>query len=219
MTDTPKPQTQPDQSTQEAPVPAPALPYIIHANLREYGRRIGVWRIVLALGLTTFFFYRFGVIGWIVSVAGITFLISAILWFLAHRSVEIKSGQITVKNALGKLRTVTFTEIEEVKVFVNYYEPTFGVAPRITIAVRQGEPVSLYSLYWPVDELDKLLAVLRDAKVKTEYYADAATYTMIAKQFPTHATYLERHPWKIAWIVTGVIVAIVVAIAVLLTLN
>lgn len=219
MTDTPKPQTQPDQSIQEALVPAPDLPYTIHANLREYGRRIGVWRIVLALGLTAFFFYRFGPVGWIASVAGITLLISIILWFLAHRSLEVKGDQITVKNALGKMRTVTFHEIEEVKVFVNYYEPTFGVAPRVTIAVKQGEPVSLYSLYWPVDELDKLLAVLRDAKVKTEYYADPATYTMIAKQFPTHATYLERHPWKIAWIATAVIVAIAVAIAVLLTLN
>ena len=217
MTDAATPQ--PTEAPQETPIVAPALPYTIKANLHEYGRRVGIWRILLALALTVFFFYKFGFVGWLLSVAGIAVLLGSILWFLSHRSLEITQGQLAPKNALGKVRTVRFDEIEGVKVFVNYYEPTFGVAPRVTIGLKKGEPISLYALYWPIEELDKLLAVLRDAKVHTEYYADPATYTMIAAQFPTYATYIERHPWKIAWAVVGIILVIAIIIAAVLTVN
>jgi len=212
MTDTSTPDPTLPQTTQETPVEpiaAPPLPYTIKANLREYGRRLGAWRIILALGLTVLFYYKLGFVGWLISVAGIALLVWIILWFLGNRSLEITSSELIARNALGKARKVQFNEIEGVKVFVNYYEPTFGVAPRVSIGLIKGEPISLYALYWPIDELDKLLAVLRDKHVSTEYYADPATYTMIAAQFPKYATLIERHPWRIAWAVVGAIVAVV----------
>ncbi len=214
MTDLPTTQPtlpQPTNSPEEAPIAAPPLPYTIKANLVEYRRRLGLWRVLLALGLTVLFFYRFGVVGWLLSVIGIAALICIILWFMAHRSVEIRSGELIYKGAFGKERKIQFSEIEGVKVFVNYYEPTFGVAPRVSIGLKKGEPLSLYSLYWPIEDLDKLLAVLRDKSVPTEYYADPATYAMIAAQFPTYATLIERHPWKIAWAVVGIIALLVTA--------
>lgn len=208
MTDTPTTPTPPESTDvpEAAPIVAPALPYTLKANLQEYRRRLGVWRILLALGITVFFFYKFGFIGWLISVVAIGALIGIILWFLVRRSLEITQGELAYKNAFGKIRKIRFSDIEGVKVFVNYYEPAFGVAPRVSIAPVQGEPISLYSLYWPIDELDKLLAVLRDAKINTEYYADVASYSMISAQFPKYATYVERHPWGIAWAIVGAIV-------------
>lgn len=211
MTDTTTPtQTPPEpiEAPQE-PIAAPPLPYMLRANLREYRKRLGLWRILLALGLTVIFFYKLGFLGWLVSVAGIALIIVIILWFLGKRTLEVTNSELIYRNALGKARNVAYTDIEGVKVFVNYYEPTFGVAPRVTIGLKQGEPLSLYALYWPIDELDKLLAVLRDKSVSTEYYADPATYTMIAQQFPKYATLIERHPWRIAWVIVGAIVVIV----------
>ncbi|OJU88121.1 hypothetical protein BGO17_04080 [Candidatus Saccharibacteria bacterium 49-20] len=211
MTDATTPtQTPPEpiEAPQE-PIAAPPLPYMLRANLREYRKRLGLWRILLALGLTVLFFFKLGFLGWLLSVAGIALIIVIILWFLGKRTLEVTSSELVYRSALGKARNVAYTDIEGVKVFVNYYEPTFGVAPRVTIGLKKGEPLSLYALYWPIDDLDKLLAVLRDKSVPTEYYADPATYAMIAQQFPKYATLIERHPWRIAWAIVGAIVVIV----------
>lgn len=216
MTDTTTPTQTPPQpaETPAEPVAAPPLPYMLRANLHEYLRRLGLWRIFLGLGLTVIFFFKLGFLGWLLSVVGITLIIVIILWFLGKRTLEVTSSELIYRNALGKARTVAFTEIEGVKVFVNYYEPTFGVAPRVSIGLKKGEPLSLYALYWPIDDLDKLLAVLRDKSIDTEYYADPATYAMIAQQFPKYATLIERHPWRIAWaVVFGIVVVVTVLVA------
>ena len=216
MTDTTTPTQTPPQpaETPVEPVAAPPLPYMLRANLHEYLRRLGLWRIFLGLGLTVIFFFKLGFLGWLLSVVGITLIIVIILWFLGKRTLEVTSSELIYRNALGKARTVAFTEIEGVKVFVNYYEPTFGVAPRVSIGLKKGEPLSLYALYWPIDDLDKLLAVLRDKSIDTEYYADPATYAMIAQQFPKYATLIERHPWRIAWaVVFGIVVVVTVLVA------
>lgn len=217
MTDTP--QNSPAPSAEGAvPVKAPALPYVLHANLKEYGRRLGIWRIVLALALTSFFYFRFGLIVWILSVAGIAFLIGGILFVLSKRSLTVSETGVEFKNAFGRRRFVGFGEIEAVKVFVNYYEPSFGMIPRVSIGIKGNQsPIVLVGMYWPTDELDKLLAVIRDKKVATDYYPEPATYGDIATQFPSYATYIERHPARVAAIVVPIVVIIMVGIAAFMT--
>ncbi len=204
------------QSTE--PVIAPSLPYALHANLKEYRRRLGVVRILAALALTSLFYFKFGFAVWLLSVAGLAFIIVAILYILSKRTVIASAEGVEFKNAFGKRRLVKYSEVEGVKVFVNYYEPSFGMIPRVSIAVKGGKPpIVLVGMYWPVDELDKLLAVLRDKKVKTDYYADPATYGDIATEFPSYATYLERHPGRIALILSAIIIVVVAGIALAIT--
>lgn len=215
------PETTPPQTTEPVePVVAPTLPYTLHANLKEYRRRLGIGRILLALALTAFFYFRFGLLVWILSVIGLTLVIVAILVILSKRTVTVSQEGVEFKNAFGKRRSVQFSEIEGVKVFVNYYEPSFGMIPRVSIAVRGDKPpIVLVGMYWPVDELDKLLAVLRDKKVQTDYYADPATYSVIAKEFPNYATYMERHLGRVVMIILPIILAVVVAIALAITFS
>lgn len=205
MTDTPK---------------SPTLPYTFHATLAEYRRRLGAWRIVLALALTFLIYLRFGFVTWLLSVVAIVVIIVGILWFLGRRSVTITPEGVDYKNGLGTHFVIPFAEMDGAKVFVNYYEASFGVVPRVTIGRKAGTaPISLMGLYWRPEELDKLIAVLNDKKVKVEYFEDIATYTMIAKQFPAYATYVERHPYKLAtFIVIGILV-LITAIVIPLTLN
>ena len=217
MTDTatPTPAAQPEQPIeQQAPIPAPPLPYSFKANLSEYRKRLGVFRIVLAFALTLTFWFRFGPIVWIISVIGIALLIFIILYFMSARRMTVNADSLVFTGAFGKKRTVRYDELEGVKVFVNYIEAGFGVTPRVAIAVKGGAPLVFNGLYWSVDDLDKLLAVLRDKSIPTEYFADLATYQAIGKQFPNYATYIEKHTWLLATLITvGIIVVLTIGIA------
>lgn len=220
MTDIP--QTTPQEPTQAVPaepIKAPALPYTIKANLVEYRRRIGLWRVILSFALTFLFFVKFGFVVWLLSVIGLTVLIAVILWRLGRRSIIISPDGIEYVNGIGRRTKMTFSDIEGAKVFINYYEPSFGVVPRVSIGRKSGKsPISLMGLFWPAIELDKLIAVLNDKKVKVEYYEDVANYGMIAKQFPAYATYVERHPYKLATIIVIAILVAIVAIVIPITL-
>ena len=214
MTDTTTPSSSPEltEVSQDTPVVAPALPYTVRANLREYRRRLGVLPIGLAVIILGVVFGRFGIwagVGITIATAG---LIAGILAVLGKRALMVRKTGLELRVPLRRIRQVALQDIEDVKVFMNYIEGTFGPVPRVSIAVRGQGPLILNSLYWPLEDLDNLLAILRDKNIKIEYYADPANYTLIAKQFPTHATLLERHPWRIAW-------GVVLAIAVLVTLT
>lgn len=212
----------PENSAQAAaasePVVAPALPYTLHASLKEYRRRLGVVRILAALAITAFFYFRFGFVVWVLSVIGLAVLIIGILLILSKRTVTVSTEGVEFKNAFGKRRLVRYDEIDGVKVFVNYYEPSFGMIPRVSIAIKGDKPpIVLVGMYWPVDELDKLLAVLRDKNVPTDYYAEPATYSAIAAEFPSYATFTERHPGQVVMIILPILLVVIVGIALLVT--
>lgn len=208
---TPEPTNTPVEAP--APVPAPTLPYEFKASLGEYRKRLGVARIVLAFALTLIFWFRFGPIVWIISVIGIAALIMVILYFLAARRLTMNADSLVFTGSFGKKRTVRYDELEGAKVFINYIEAGFGVTPRVAIAVKGGEPLVFSGLFWSVDELDKLLAVLRDKNVPTEYYADMATVQAVGKQFPAYATYAEKHTVLLATLITvGIIILLAVGI-------
>lgn len=211
-TDTPTPQSVIPETPQE-PVKAPPLPYTFKASLKEYGRRLNKINIIIAIVFLSFFVIRFGVIVGGMSAVGFVLVIFGILSILSTRTITINPDGIKYRNGLGKVRTIHYEEIEGAKVFLNYVEANFGALPRVIIGVKNGAPLSLVAAYWQLEDLEKLLAVLRDKQVTTEYFEQPATYGMIAKQFPTYASYIERYPGRIAAITCGVILLLAVAIA------
>lgn len=215
MTDTPTPTPQQAQE----PVKAPALPYTFFANLSMYRKRLGVWRIILAFAVSLILFFRFGLIVWLISLAAIILIIGVILFALKKRSITVDADGIEYKNMFGQRNRITYSEIESVKVFINFYDPAFGTTPRVSIA-KKGDtsaPIVLVGMYWGLEDLDKLLAVVKDKNVKAEYYDDMAAYGDVAKAFPSYATYLERHTGRVALIATGAMLVVVTAIALLIT--
>lgn len=222
MADTPKP-TPPQTPTQDVapaePMKAPALPYTFKATLRNYWRLLGVPRILLAFALTFIFWFRFGPVVWILSTIGLAIVILLILHLLSARRVTITPDGFDYKGGLGGTRTIRFDQIEGVKVFINYLEPGFGATPRVAVAVKDGMPVNFTGLYWSGEELDKLLAVLAEKKITTEYYEDMVVYQTVAKQFPTYASYIERHTGFVALTSVIGIVVVIVAIALWVTFS
>lgn len=211
MTDTQQAPTTPTQTPK--PVVAPALPYSFKANLSEYRKRFGMWRIGLAFLLTLIILVRFGFVPWLISIAAVALLIGAILFVMVSRRVTIHSDAIEYQGLFWRTKKLRFDEIEDAKVFINHHDAGFGVAPRVSIAQKGGSPIVLNGIYWSVEELDKLLAVLAQKNIKTDYYEDVANYAAIAQQFPNHAMYYERKPALVAVITLVVIVVIVAAIS------
>lgn len=188
---------------------APSLPYTFHATLREYWRRLGLWRVLLAFGLTFLIFIRGGFLVWLGTVVALAVLIAGILFFLGRRSVTLTPEQLEYKNALGRMTAFPYAEMKGAKVFVNYYEPSFGVAPRIIIGQKNNKKiVSLTGLYWPAEELEKLMVTLDKKKVKMEYFEELATAAVVTRQFPDYTTYAQRHPFALGlYIGLGILVA------------
>jgi len=197
-------------------VKAPARPYTLEANLRQYFRKLGAWRIVLALALTALLYLRFGLLVWILSVVGIAAIIGITLFFLARRRLTATETGLEYTNPFGRVRRVTYGEIETAKVFVNFYEPSFGAMPRVSIGMQADvSPIVLSGMYWPLEGLDNLLAVFNDKKVVVESTADVVMMKHITTYFSKYATYAERHTVLLAsLIVLGILVAITIFVVV-----
>lgn len=220
MTDTPETPTQtptsditPSQPVE--PVQAPALPYSFKATLKEYRKRIGIWRIGLALIISIFFWVKFGPVVWILSVLGIAAAIIGYFYLVSRSRVTLTNEGIEYHSGFGRTQIVPYGELEGAKVFINFLDAGFGIAPRVSVAQKGAtpNPINLNSLYWSVDDMDRLIAVLNDKKVTVEYYEDIVQYQVIAKQFPNYATYIERHTGFVALMTVIAIVVIVAAIS------
>lgn len=202
-----------DQEKQQDPqqdLPqVPALPYTIRANLKMYRKRLGVLPVVIAIVLLGIIVLRLGLSGGGLLAGAVIALIVGTLLMLGRRTLTIANDGLTLKVPLIGTRKVSFDQIDDMKIFVNYVEGTFGAFPRVSIAIKQGKPFIFSSLYWPLEELDKLLAVINEKNIDAQYYPDPANFSMIAKQFPSHATLIERHPQAFAWyMVLGIVVVV-----------
>ncbi|MGH7218288.1 MAG: hypothetical protein ACREGE_02500, partial [Candidatus Microsaccharimonas sp.] len=183
-------------------VKAPTLPHTLEANLKQYFRKLGAWRIVLALALTALLYLRFGLLVWILSVVGLAAIIGIILFFLARRRLMATDTGLEYTNPFGRVRKITYGEIETAKVFVNFYEPSFGAMPRVSIGMQADvSPIVLSGMYWPLEGLDALLAILNDKKVVVESTAEVVMIKHITTYFPKYATYAERHTIMLATLI------------------
>lgn len=198
--------------------PAPALPYTFKANLAEYRRRLGVWRFILAFGLTFIIFLRFGVLAWVITVVLITAAILVVMYLLSRRSITLTKTHIEYTNSFGKVKKLEYHDIRSFRVFVNYVEPSFGLTPRIIIATNKRPFVSLVGMYWNLEDLDSLLSTIKDKKINAEYFEDFAYSTQIAKQFPESVSVYERHPY---WIAFGIVALlfVIITVGVLLSMT
>jgi hypothetical protein len=194
------------------PLPPPsALPYTFKANLAEYRRRLGIWRFILAFGLTFIIFLRFGVLAWALTVVLITAVILTVMYLLSRRSLTLTKTHIEFTNSFGKVKKLEYHDIQSFRIFVNYVEPSFGLTPRIIIATDKRPFVSLVGMYWNLEDLDRLLSTIKDKKIDTEYFEDFAYSAQIAKQFPHSVPVYERHPY---WIAFGIVILLLVVISV-----
>lgn len=201
-------------------VQAPALPYTFEANLKQYFRKLGVFRIVLAFALTLLLYARFGLWVWLGTLALIVAIIAMTLFFLGRRRMIITNEGIEYYNPFGHVRKFTYGEIETVKVFVNFIEPSFGAMPRVSIGMHADgvAPIVLSGMYWPLEGLDKLLAVFNDRKVIVESSTDPVMTKQIVTHFPKYATYAERHTVMLATVITLGILVVIAAIVTIASL-
>lgn len=189
---------------------------LVHPDLSDYRKRLGWFRIILAVGLTFIVFYAKGFEAWLITVLGVAIILAAYFVYLKRRSLMIEDGQLIYTNAFGKKRTLSLSDIESVRVYLAYIEPSFGYAPRVIISGKQtGYFMSLISLYWNSKEVEALLEYCKDQGVKVEYFDQPTVSRMIVQQFPDTVPYYEKHPVRIALAIVGaLLVAIVVGVLV-----
>ena len=214
--DTTQPTEQPQFTPEPLPQP-PVLPFLMQANLTGYRKKLGVWRILVAIILVGFIFMRFGYIAGLISTGIIIVTLVIVLFYWSKRSVTLRNDEIEYRGAFGTVRRIRYEDISMVKVFLAYIEPTFGHSPRVIIGKKSGGPFFSFStLFWKPEDIDLMLATLESKKVVNESYAEPAVSAMIAKQFPDYVNGYERHPYLIAFGIVVDIVVIVTAVVLVL---
>ena len=198
---------------QEVPLPpAPALPFTVKADTKQYLKSLGPARILLALGITIVFWVRLGLLGWLISVIIIAALITLIIFMLTRREITVNSDGVHFKNSFGITKSTKFDEIEAVQILDNYVDPGFGAMPRIMVAKKSGGVAfSIIGIFWPYEGMTQLLSALRSKKVPLNFYIDQIQSAQVAKEFPELVPFYERHPYWVAAISVVVIFAGVTA--------
>lgn len=192
--------------------PAPELPFTIKGNLRDYTRVLGVGRPLLALLVSLIIWLRFGFALWLLVAIGISVAIFIGFLLLKMRTLTLSADGIQYRDAFLRTHTLAYTDVEQVKAFAAFYDANFGKTVRVIIGAKTADaPISMNGFYWLPEDLDKLLAILRDKKVPTEYYDQAAQFGDIAQQFPTYASLIERRPGTV-----GVVLALVIILGITL---
>lgn len=205
------------EPTSELPQ-APKLPLRIKANLKEYYGRVGAWRVTLALVIILVVFFRFGPLVWLAVIAATALLVFGILFMLSRRAVTFNEDSIQVHSAFGTTKTVSYKDVNGVKVFMGYIEAGFGHSPRLIVGLKNNKPLfSMTTLYWDAKDIDLVQATFQSKGIKVEAYEDVVVSATIAKEFPGYVAYYERHPYILAALIVAAIV-VAVTVFVLLTL-
>jgi len=192
--------------------PAPALPFTVKADIKQYSKSLGPARIILALGVTVVFWVRLGPLGWLVSVVGIAALITLIIFMLTRREITVNNDGVHYKNSFGATKSTTFEEIEAVHILDNYIDPGFGVMPRIMVEKKSGgKAFGIIGIFWPYEGMTQLLSSFRAKKVILNFYIDKIQSQQVAKEFPKLVPFYERHPYWVAMISVVVIFAAITA--------
>jgi len=194
---------------QEVPLPpAPALPFTVRADAKQYIKSLGATRIVLALLITVVFWVRLGPLGWLISVVSIAALITFIIFMLTRREITVNNEGVHFKNSFGITKSTKFDEIEAAQILDNYVDPGFGAMPRIMVAKKSGGVAfSIIGIFWPYEGMTQLLSALRSKKVPLNFYIDQIQSAQVAKEFPELVPFYERHPYWVAAISVVVIFA------------
>lgn len=193
---------------EKKPIP-PKFPYTFKANLSEYRRRLGLWRIVLAVSLTLIIFFRFGLVAWLVTVVGLAILIGTGIFLISRRSITLTEKEIRYVTMFGSTKTLPYSQIENPRAFMQFFDPGFGIMPRIIIGTKAKKPfLALTPLFWKPEDLDRMLIAFDSKGIQFEYFEDVADSAAITKQFPESLTYIEKHPYRIAFVIVILIIVL-----------
>lgn len=194
---------------------APSAPFTVRADLTGYRQRFGFLRILVLVGVIVFGFFWLGV-----ETALICLVVAAVL--LTAGFIGIKSSRIVFtgpnveyRNWYGRTVTLKRDDIEGVIVFTAFYDVSFGLVPRISIARRASKSsISLNGLYWPVDQLISGVSVMDDNGISVKQCGKRLNFVGVAKEFAKHSTFLERNWVKVGFAVAffGVVVPVAIAL-------
>lgn len=195
-------------------MPQPSImPFTVHGNLTLYRQRFGWARLIIAFLITGIILARVGLVAWIATLAGLLVFIPFVLWAIKKRSVTITNTSIEHVTLFRRRITIPFSDMRPVKLFTMFIDPGFGFSQRLSIVSKStSRLVILNTLYWSEDDVNKIVEALRDASVEVESSREIMDFQTVARDFPAHATTLERHPGKIGLILSGVMLVTVFAV-------
>jgi hypothetical protein len=206
----------------EKPAPTvtvPSIPFTAKGTPKGYLKRLGIARPVLAFAFSLVLWWRFDFMLWIVTIALLIVGIVVGVSLFNYRRLAVDEAGIEYRGYFGKKTRYNFSDIESAKVFLQFFDFSFGLAPRLSIAKKGAETqgISLNALYWDIEDLQRIALLLEEKGVTTEYYGDPVAYGDIAALFPSYATYVERHIVRVAVITSIVTIVGIVAIAAFMT--
>lgn len=196
--------------------PTSDLPLTIQVNVKQYLRRLGVPRFILAAVLLGFVGVYADpitagiIIGSVVVILGISF------FHISRLKVEVTTTHIRRFGGLAKSKTIQLTNLAPVLGFLQYVEPGFGVYPRIILRDTTTRTIiSLQALYWGLEDIQRLAAVVEALGKEAQYYEGLATSAMIAKQFPDYLPLHERRPYALAFGIVGILMIAIAVVGVI----
>lgn len=206
-----KPKLTPNNKANPLP-PTPLLPFTLKVDASLYRKSIGPGRIILALAISSIFWFKYGPLFWLFTVLGIAALIAGTVYMLSRRSITVDNQGVHFKTSYGLTKSAKFDEIQSVEVFNNYSDVSFGDMPRIIAAKKSGGYLfSIIGLFWPHEGMATLLSSFQDNKVALNFHNDIVQSSDIAKEFPKLVPFYEKYPYLAAGV--GLVVAVAAIIA------
>lgn len=194
---------------------APSAPFTVSADLTVYRQRFGIVRILVLVGVIAFGFFWLGVATTLICLVVASALLAAGFIGIKNSRIVFTGSGVEYHNWYGRTVTLGRDDIEGVIVFSDFYDVTFGLIPRISIArLRSKASISLNGLYWPVDQLMSGVSVMDDNGISVKQCNDRLDFIGVAKKFPKHSTFLERNWVKVGFVIAffGIIVPAAIAL-------
>lgn len=182
-------------------------------SLSHYLSRLGAPRFIFAAVLLAAYSAAKPAQG-LVAAAVVIVVLGLFFFHISRQKIEVTLANVTLRGGFTRQRTIERASLAGFYL-TQYVEPGFGVFKRLILRdSNTGVKISLVGIYWDAETIDRVYKVLK--KNSVEAISEPLTSAMVAKQFPVFVSYMERHPFKVAWMIIGgvvVLVAILVAIA------
>lgn len=201
----------------------PPLPYVLTASTTPVRGPVEAL-LVFALGCAAI---ALGAVYWLMwgpiatailwTVMVVVFITAWVL--LARRRLVVDDDCISHRGGLGRTTRLAPRDITSVAFFERYAEGIHGLRPRIIITrADRGRPLQIDSPFLGAAGPHPLLQALVAIGVRVDYYPAPIDSPTLARVFPEHATFVERHRWAVALSVAGIALAVTVVVVALLVL-
>lgn len=194
---------------------APSVPFAVSADLTRYRQRFGILRFLVLVGVIAFGFFWLGVGTALICIVVASALLAAGFIGIKSSRIVFTGSGVEYRNWYGRTVKLGRDDIEGVIVFADFYDVSFGLIPRISIArLTSKSSISLNGLYWPADQLMSGISVMDDNGISVKQCNERLSFVDVAKKFPKHSTFLERNWVKVGFMIGffGVIVPVAIAL-------